>query len=330
MEWLLRRNYWLVKLCGVLLVSAFVANTATTLFGMWLMRSIAEVAPAEPGEGDEDDDDAADEANAVAVSSASAWRRDPEKIAERILGRSAFCPTCLPEGEAPAVAVAPDGTLDFAGARRSELPLEVAATMEASDPQYSLATIRFADAGYSGLFAVGDALGPGVQIVGIAGGRVEIVNGASPEYIPVGKAAPAPSRPATPAKASTSRKPRPSSSAGIPGADEAIKCDGTSCQVERKFVEGLIASPAQLVGQGRAAPAKTQTGEDGFKIAGVRRGTLPHLLGLENGDIITEVGGKPLTMDSMMTLTSKIRSARHIEVTIDRRGTKMTKALELV
>ena len=37
MEWLLRRNYWLVRLLATLTITALVANTSTTLLGLWLL-----------------------------------------------------------------------------------------------------------------------------------------------------------------------------------------------------------------------------------------------------------------------------------------------------
>ena len=323
MEWLLRRNWWWVKLTTTIVLAAFAANTATTIAAMWLYRSISDIA------GPVDDD--ATESEEVEIEVDNPWKRDPEKVAARILGRDVFCPTCLPPGEeGPGVppALRPDGTVDLSGAQRSALPLLLSATMEAEDPHASLATIKLTDRGIAGLFGVGDELMPGVTVVAIAGGRIDIVNAGVAEYVTTG---PAPAMPAKPQVRTTATTAKPAPSANqIPGAEEAIKCQGESCQVERRFVEDLIASPAQLVGQGRAAPAKTKDGEDGYRIAGVRSGSLPHLLGLKNGDIITEVGGKPLTIDEMMKLTQQLKSARHIEVTIDRRGAKMTKALELV
>lgn len=320
MEWLLRRNWWWVKLTTAIVVAAFAANTATTLAALWLYRSVTEFASPVADDPEVE----------VEPETDSAWKRDPDKIAARILGRDIFCPTCMPDapGLEDAPVLRPDGTVDLSGAQRSTLPLLLSATMESEDPSYSLATIKLTDRGIAGLFGVGDELMPGVTVVAIAGGRIDILNGVTAEYVTTGPAPVAPSRPAV----VTRTKPIPTEPPKhqIPGADEAIKCQGESCQVERRFVEGLIASPAQLMGQGLARPAKTKTGEDGYRIGNVRSGSLPHLLGIKNGDIITEVGGKPLTIDAMMKLTGQVRSARHIEVTIDRRGTKMTKALELV
>lgn len=329
MDWLLRRNFWMVKLFGALMVSAFLANTTTTLLGVWLFRSIPEAVAAE-AELDEDEVEDA-ELDAALASTASSKRRDPERIGAEILGRNVFCPECKPDD----LVATPDGPVAsgelpaFDGAQRSALPLELAATMEASDPSASLATIRNVEAGRVGIFAVGDELSAGVQLVAVAGGRIDILNAGRPEYISTGpapKVAPPPKTTGKPPARSTPDEPPKNQ---IPGAEDAIKCDAGGCQVDRSFVESLIAKPQLLVGQGMARPAKTAGGEDGFRLAGVKKGSLPDLLGLKSGDIITEVGGQALTYDSLMALYPKLRNAKNIEVTVDRRGERISRALEI-
>ena len=339
MEWLLRRNFWLVKLTGALIVSAFLANTATTIAALWLFSDSSALGGA-PDDGAEptDEEDAEDKADdedadaALATTKAPAWR-DPEKIGARILGRNVFCPECKPEDPgAPAVAIGPGGAPSFGGAQRTTLPLELAATMESDDPGLSLATIKNVQGGFAGLYGTGDELATGVQIVAIAAGRVDLLNQGRAEYLEFGSAPPptAPKSPSVKAGKTPGRDPEPVADAAPPGADDAIKCDGGSCQVERGFVESLIAKPQLLVGQGSARAAKTKTGEEGFRLAGVKKGSLPDLLGLKSGDIITEVGGQPLTYDSLMALYPKLRNASHIEVTVDRRGERISRALEIV
>lgn len=338
MEWLLRRNFWIVKLTGALIVSGFLANTTTTIAALWLFSESsaglgapqADDAEATEEEAEDATDDAA--AEAALATKAPAWR-DPERIGARILGKNVFCPDCKPQDpDAPAIAVAPGGVPSFDGARRTTLPLELAATMESDDPAFSLATIKNAEGGFAGLYGAGDEIGAGVQIVAIAAGRVDLLVQGRPEYLEFG-AAPAPAAPkasSVPARKTSARDAKTVASAALPGADEAIKCDGGSCLVEREFVESLIAKPQLLMGQGSARAAKTTTGEDGFRLAGVKKGTLPDLLGLKSGDIITEVGGQPLTYDSLMTLYPKLRNASHIEVTVDRRGERISRALQIV
>lgn len=345
MDWLLRRNYWLVKLLGVLTITALAANTTTTLITFWLLSSVTprDTETSEDASGEEDEDAADDGATLASAKPTAATPRNDrarraERNAERILGYSPFCPTCgpaaaaglLPPGDA--IASTLPGTTALTGAQRSSLPLVVAATMEAEDPTHSLATLVDTTRGVGGLFGVGDELGPNVEILSVAAGVVHISNAGKLEYIPFDALpiAPAPKAESKDdGKAKKKGKPA-DESRKIPGADEAIQCSGKGdCVVDRAFVEQLFSDPKLLMNQGGASPATTSDGAPGFKLRGVRKGTLPDLLGLENGDVITEVGGSPLTMDVLPGLYGKLRHASHLEVTVDRKGARMTRQLEI-
>lgn len=336
MTWLLRHNFWIVKLVGLVTVTAIIANTATTLVAFYLLSAGRADAPVTTDEGEDDDDDAAGGPEAALAAGPSLDRaRQAERAAERILGHSPFCPTCAPtppaEPDDGGMSVDAGADDDLSRARRSQLPLVVAATMEHLDPSRSLATLVDTQRGVGGLFSVGDPLGDQVEILRIAPGRVHIVNHGVLEYIPFeglpdpppGAATPAATAPAAVAVAKKNSR-------AIEGAQDAIACsDKGDCVVERAFVEKLFADPKLLMGQGGASPATTKDGAPGFRLRGVGQGTLPDLLGLRNGDVITEVGGSPLTMDAVAGLYGKLRHASHVEVTVDRRGERMRKQLEI-
>lgn len=336
-DWLLRRNFWLVRLVGVLLVTALAANTATTLLTFYVLSGASAATPRDGDTDTDADADADDEPTTLASSAPAPYNeraRRAERNAERILGYSPFCPTCRPAtapplGEAPLEGGAMAGEPALAAAQRTSLPLVVAATMESNDPARSLATLVDTTRGVGGLYGVGDRLGPDVEVLGVTTGVVHIRNAGRLEYIPFDGLPVAP-----PVEAKTEPKTEPKAPAAesraIPGAEEAIECRGEGdCVVERAFVEKLFAEPKLLMGQGGAAPATTKDGAPGFRLKGVRKGTLPDLLGLKNGDVITEVGGSPLTMDVLPGLYGKLRHASHLEVTVDRRGKRMTRSLEI-
>ncbi len=305
------------------MITGLVANTTTTLLAVYLMSQVVE---REAPEQSEQEEEGADEP-AVLASRA----RRAERSAERILGRNVFCPTC-----GPTPPEQPDGGMsvstsadDLSRARRSQLPLVVAATMEHIDPSRSLATLVDTEHGVGGLYGVGDALSDQVELLRVAPGVVHIVNDGVLEYIPFEGLPAAPPASKTPTATAAPAKP-PKKDRSIEGAREAIACsEKGDCVVERDFVEKLFANPRLLVGQGGAAPSKAKDGSPGFRLRGVRKGTLPDLLGLRNGDVITEVGGSPLTMDAVAGLYGKLRHASHVEVMVDRRGQRMRRQLEI-
>ena len=77
-------------------------------------------------------------------------------------------------------------------------------------------------------------------------------------------------------------------------------------------------------------PSQKDGKTQGYKLYGIRRGTLPKLLGLKNGDMITAINGDELTsIDKAMALYTKLRRASRLEVNIVRKGKSMTKEIQI-
>ncbi len=232
------------------------------------------------------------------------------------LDHNPFCPSCKDEPESePVVVVDPDAP--FGGAPQTALPLALLATMEASPASLSLATIS--NEGRSGAFMAGDVVLPGVRIRRIASGTVVLDNRGRAEVLGVDmrrKLEPKKKPRREPKKKRTKKRRRPWE---IEGARDAIDCDGAKCTVERAFVRELVANPAALARQARVRPY-ARAGVEGFRLTRVRRGTLPRLLGLRSGDVVTEVNGRALkTMDAALTMASRLATASHLSVDVARR-----------
>jgi general secretion pathway protein C len=223
----------------------------------------------------------------------------------------------------------PLGPVLSPGEVKSGLPLRLQATMEADDPEYSLATVYDTENFSVGIYAEGDVIRPGVVVVGVDKGLVHLRNNAALEYIELGGEVPPPKAPD--AKKEDEKKDdvaKPSENA-IPGAEEAINCPSENlCIVERAFVESLMANPAALAKQARIVPAKD--GEVGFKFYGIRRGSLPKLLGLKNGDKLVAVNGEELAgIDQAMSLYTKLRRASNLSISIERKGKTISKEIQI-
>lgn len=284
---------------------------STMLGAHWSFSSGAE--PSSVQEDDlEDGEDADEEAESGVAGSGGGGRgRDKEALADAVVEGNLFCPTCAPAGVGPE----PPPGVDA-----SRLPLELLVTMEASDPRLSLATIRDTELETLGAYGIDDVVRLGVSVYEIGRGRVVLRNGASLETIEAGAVVPAAPTPA--AKTPPPKTPNPN---GIEGAEDAIRCTGDHCSVDRSFVDGLLANPGALTRQARVVPSA-----GGFKFYGIRPGSLPKLLGLQNGDMLTSVNGTELSsIDQAMGLYSKLRSASHLSVTIDRKGKTVQKDIQI-
>jgi hypothetical protein len=96
----------------------------------------------------------------------------------------------------------------------------------------------------------------------------------------------------------------------------------TDFDVPRSEVKGWFADPGALAQTGRAIPHRDAAGEiDGFRISGIRRGSIPEGLGLRNGDVVHAVNGKPLVgMEAASQALSVLQSADRVVVDLSRRG----------
>jgi general secretion pathway protein C len=334
MEALLKKYFWAVKLFGFAFAAALAASAITTQIGtkMLLVDSEDEAAADEAAEDEEEDEDGLTFKDNPFQAKAASGQKNRHRLSQTIIERNIFCPLCAPqELEQGPQAFDEDGRplgpVILPGEVRSSLPLKLMATMESSDPKYSFATIFDEEAGIAGLYGQDDVIRAGVMVTGVDRGLVHIRNNAALEYIELASELEKPK-----AKASSSKKKKKKkNSRAIPGAAEAINCPSDNlCVVERTFVEKLMANPALLAKQARVVPSVKDGETVGFKFYGIRRGSLPRLLGLRNGDLLTQVNGEDLTsMDKAMQLYTKLRRASNLSITIQRKGKTMNKEVQI-
>mgnify|MGYP001158820546 CR=1 FL=1 len=351
MEALLKKYFWIVKVLGIAASAGLAASAIMTQLGSSVLlaaESDAQTAKAEGEEGDDDEvvDEEGDKrktgvsfkGNPFDPPPADNDKKGPEKqkVGTRVTGRNMFCPMCLPPTpEVGEEGVTPDGQPVVTNAAispgevKSSLPLQLVATMEFSDPDLSYATVYDAEAGRAGLYARGDAVRDEVVVMSVTQGVLHLRNRSQLEYLELGQA------PAKPTAAPTTTA-KPEDKAPVPndreieGAEEAINCEGESCTVDRAFVESLMANPAQLTKQARIVPSQKDGETRGYKLYGIRRGTLPKLLGFKNGDMLKSVNGEDLTsIDKAMGLYTKLRRASNLTVEIERKGKTVTKEITI-
>jgi general secretion pathway protein C len=245
-------------------------------------------------------------------------QRTQQRLAA-IVANNVFCPSCRPSP--PGAAAAEDQASP--GLPQTQQPVALLATMESKDPLASMATILDTERDRTGVFGVNDQIRPGVFVAGISRGAVVLRTSGTLEALGFGR--PEPPKP----KPKPKSKPKPGSRE-IPGAREAITCNGNACTVDRKFVEALLANPRMLARQARLLPSVKDGETHGFRLSRVRRGTLPRLLGLKSGDTLLAVNGTNLdSMDQAISLYAKLRRASDLSLTVERKGKVFQKQLSI-
>jgi general secretion pathway protein C len=137
--------------------------------------------------------------------------------------------------------------------------------------------------------------------------------------------------PAVPAASVPATRP---ASTGDPALDAALAAgvrqlgDG-AYEVDRALVGRVVASPGAL-SRSRVQPVEEGGAVVGFRLYGVRRGSLPTAIGLENGDLIHAVNDLPMTSPAgALEALQALREAPHLRVQLTRRGQPKTLEIEL-
>jgi len=338
MEATLKKYFWLIKLAGVAIAVMFAGSAGVNMIVSRLAldpagEEIPEEVDPEAEEEDEQEDIRAKQARMLARVSGDTAKARKESLANFLVTGNIFCPTCAPvEEEQAQTASSGFGSGPVRpGEIKSQLPLMLLATMESDDPAYSMATILHTDSNTLAAYSPTDQVRAGVVVSRVERGRVVFRNGAQMEYIELGGEPPT-SAPTKQVEIKQEPRRRKSNSREIAGAAEAISCDDnySSCTVDRKFVEKLLSNPAQLTKQARIVPAVRDGETKGYKFYGIRPGSLPKLLGLKNGDLLTSVNGHQLeSLDQAMDLYNKLRRASHLSVSLERKGQQVSKEIDI-
>ena len=320
MDALFRKYYWLVKLLGIGAIAGVALSAGLKFFGTpkllepadgvisFSKIKIEDAKKKKGGLGPVPNDPRTKMASAGEISSLNL-----------------FCPTCVPTTMDGGVGAAQSGPVQ-PGEIKSRLPLMLLATMESDDPDYSMATILNTQTNALSAYVVNDLLSEGVTLTRVERGRVVFMNGQQAEYIEIGGTPPpAPAAPKTVAPGVKTPEP-----AGD-GRETAISCsDENNCTVSRAYVNKLLANPAALTKEARVVPAIRNGETKGFKFYGIRPGSLPKLLGVKNGDMVTAVNGIELKgLDQAMGMYTKLRNASHLSISIERKGKPVQKEIDI-
>jgi general secretion pathway protein C len=184
--------------------------------------------------------------------------------------------------------------------------LVLVGTLVAERPQGSLAALGGAER--VRLVGPGERIG-GAEVVSIDAGRVvlragdelmELVLGGLPQPTP------------------------------LAAAHEEIHCAGERCEIDAGEVQAALADLPALGHQARIVPAFREGRAEGFRIHEIRPGSLYQRLGLQNRDVIRRIDGTELTsMDAVLGLYQRARSAERLEVEIERAGVSVRRTIEV-
>ena len=242
------------------------------------------------------------------------------KDIEAILERNIFCSTCAPLVLTPEKQDAgPIGTTP----QRSSLNLQLLATMVSpNDFDWSMAVLRdnVDERKAVKIYKRGDALPQGGAIVAqVVEGRVYFVVGKRIEYLDESNAPPPP-------PVGASAEPLPGETTGLEkDIDKGVRCSGSNCEVDKSLIDKVLANTTALATSARFVPSIKDGKPNGFKLYAIRPGSMFAKIGMQNADLIKAINGLDMsTPDKALEAYTKLKSASHLTVMLERRNENIT------
>ena len=114
------------------------------------------------------------------------------------------------------------------------------------------------------------------------------------------------------------------SCASCPAA-RGVRCNGSNCDVDRGLIDKMLANTTDLATAARFVPSVKDGRPNGFKLYAIRPTSIFGKIGLQNGDTIKSINGMEMSSpDQALAMYSKLRSASHLSVSVERRGETVT------
>jgi general secretion pathway protein C len=303
METLLRKYLWIVDLGAIALCATFLAMAASGAVELRLADGeAAAISRAKP---------------VARAESRLAFDKDPTAIVKRNIFCSQ-CPSLFDDKKAD------KGTPTVPQPQKTELPVTIMAIMYAAPPngrRWSMAVLRDTEFKTSGAFRVGNKV-HGAIITEILESRVYLLNQGALEYVDMLE--PPPPRPAKMAEPSLTDSP------ANPFAQEmkkGIKQLGENkYELRRATLESVLGNTPLLLGSVRLVPEIKNGKATGFRLFAVHPEGPFALIGMQNGDIISSINGLEITSpEGGLAAYTKLKSASHLSLGMERNGQKVTK-----
>ena len=304
MDTLLRKYLWIVDLVAIGLCAMFLGRAAASMVESKYLLSIAMPRPA------------------PRVAHAETDVVYPKAI-DDVIKRNVFCSTCPPIIANPVEATAPIGNPEPV---KTSLPLQVLAVNYVAPPwgfEHASATLRDTETKFVGAFRPGDHV-RGATITGIDETRVHLDNVGKPEFIDL-------LEPEANAAATTTAPVAAAAPAGGDAFSQALdrgikKTGDNTYEIQRATLESVLGNMSLLARSARIVPEMRDGKAAGFRLYSVRPEGPFAKIGMQNGDVLSAINGLEITSpEKALEVYSKLKSASHLSLGLERNGQRLTK-----
>jgi type II secretory pathway component PulC len=108
-----------------------------------------------------------------------------------------------------------------------------------------------------------------------------------------------------------------------------IKNEGNSYRIKKSVRDNMLSNISEILTQARAIQIKNPDGSYSFKMTEIVPGSVYSQLGIQDGDIITQINGKKITnLNEVMSLFGKIKDIDQFQLNVKRGGIESVKDYE--
>jgi general secretion pathway protein C len=318
-ETFFRKYFWTVTLLWII-AAAFLAARVTNGF----VQSAIETPPSI-------------EAPLTAVIAAPGSEMRPPMEPLRVASLFGVNPP-KPEAPAPVVTDQPPPFDPGAAAVKTGLRAQVAGTMVANRPQWSLAAITDLNVQETRIYGVGDRLMGVADVWAIERKRVLVRNNNRLEYLdfePGTGEAGQPMTASTMPNLGTSAMPAPNVTpspiaSATPGGEGVRQISDTQYIVSKTELESTLSNLSSVATQARIVPSFKNGVANGFKLFSIRPGSIYAKIGVQNGDVIRRINGYDINSpEKALEIYQRLREANRVEVELERRGQTVKKTYDI-
>jgi general secretion pathway protein C len=214
---------------------------------------------------------------------------------------------------------------------KSSLDYQLLATLVSDvDPALSHAALMDQTENKVSMYGIGSKLGDQAVVTDIMERRVLLENGGRPEYIELALDGDSPGGSDEPSRSSPRPRSRSRRHGELDERNEEVqkgvrKLGANKWEIQRSALNKVLSNTTLLARSARIVPSLGNGKPNGFKLYAIRPGSIYSLIGMQNGDTIQAVNGRPMTTpDKALEVYTKVRNASHLTISFARRGKTQT------
>lgn len=113
--------------------------------------------------------------------------------------------------------------------------------------------------------------------------------------------------------------------------DDSVQQTGANdYTIDKDFIDETMGNLAKVSTEARIVPSFKNGKSNGFKLFSIKPGSIYQKIGLQNGDVIQKINGYTIdSPDKALEVYSKLKTARNVNIELQRRGRSMSKNYDI-